>query len=119
MPADKPIYDFTSPTWAPLHLVVPADQAEMFMWMHGCVWADGFRLEAYKHRITRQYPYLSEDGAAYMVGGDEAPRLVDIRSALDAIADSLDELGWPRATTPADEAVYLERLAAQRRHPSP
>ncbi len=116
MPAAKPIIDLTSPNWAPLHLVVPADQAEMFMWMHGCVWTDGFRLEAYKHRITRQYLYLSEDGAAYMVGEDEAPRLVDVRRALDAIADSLDQLGWPRATTLADETARL--LAPRRRHPS-
>ena len=119
MPAAKPILDFTSPNWAPLHLVVPADQAEMFMWMHGCVWADGFRLEAYKHRITRQYLHLSEDGAAYMAGEDETFQLVDVRDALDAIGDSLDELGWPRATTPADEAARLAQLAARRRHPGP
>lgn len=93
MPAAKPILDFTSPNWAPLHLVMPADQAEMFMWMHGCVWPDGFRLEAYKHGITRQYLYLSEDGAAYMPGEDETLHLVEVRSALDAIGDSLDKLG--------------------------
>ena len=119
MPAAKPILDVTSPNWAPLHLVVPADQAEMFMWMHGCVWADGFRVEAYKHRITRQYLYLSEDGAAYMPAEDETLHLVDVRSALDAIGDGLDELGWPRPTTPADEAVHLEQLAARRRHSRP
>ena len=119
MPAAKPVHYFTSPNWAPLHLVVPADQAEMFMWMHGCVWADGFRLEAYKHRITRQYLYLSEDGAAYAAGDDEALHLVDVRNVLNAIDDSLADLGWPRATTPADEAARLEELAARRRHPSP
>lgn len=119
MPAAKPIHDSTSPNWAPLHLVVPPDQAEMFMWMHGCVWTDGFRLEAYKHRITRQYLYLSEDGAAYMAGEDEALHLVDVRSALDAIGDNLEELGCPRATTPDVEAARLEQLAARRRHPRP
>ena len=119
MHAAKPIHDFTSPNWAPLHLVVPANQAEMFMWMHGCVWADGFRLEAYKHRITRQYLYLSEDGAAYMAGDDEALHLVDVRSALDAIGHRLEDLGWPPATTPPDEAARLDELATRRRHPSP
>ena len=119
MPAAKPIHDFTSPNWAPLHVVVSPDQVEMFMWMHGCIWTDGFRLEAYKHRITRQYLYLSEDGAAYMAGEDEALHLVDVRSALDAIGDNLEELGCPRATTPDVEAARLEQLAARRRHPRP
>jgi len=113
-----PEHDFRSPNWAPLHLVVPADQAEMFMWMHRSVYADGVRLEAYKHRITRQYLYLSDSGSAYVAGEDESAHLVDVRSALDAIGDMLEQLGWPRATTPADEAAHLDQLAARRRHSS-
>ncbi len=100
MPTAKPVHDFTSPNWAPLLLVVPADEAEQFMWMHSCVWAHGFRLEAYKHRTTRQYLYLSEDGRAYIAGEGEAPELVDGRIELLAVGVSLDELRGPQATTP-------------------
>ena len=119
MPAAKPILDFTSPNWAPLHLVVPADQAELFMWMHGCVWADGFRLEAYKHHVTRQYLYLSEDGAAYMPGEHGTLHLVDVRSALDATATASAGSDGHGRPPPPTRRPALRSLAARRRHPGP
>ena len=113
MAAPEPTYEYTTPNWAPLHLVVPATQADLFMWMHGCTYADGFRLEAYKHVITRQYLLLDSRGCAYTHGEDGALQPVEVRSALDAVADMLESLGWPR------DATRRTRLAGRRRPPRP
>jgi hypothetical protein len=116
MPAGEPTHDFTSPNWAPLYVSSLRTRPTSFMWVHRCVHADGFRLEAYKHRISRPYLYLS-DGVAFMAGEDEALHLVDVRSALGTIADSLERPRRPRPTTPVDDAARLQEPAARRRHP--
>lgn len=119
MHAGKPVYDSTSPNWSPIRLVLSEDQTEMFMWMHAYIWPDGSRLDAYKHRITRQYLYLSDDCWVYLRGRGGALHLVDLHTALATIGDSLAALGWPRWITPADEAVRVEHAVAPRRHHRP
>jgi hypothetical protein len=50
--------------WAPLLELVP-DDINAFMWMFEAELRDGTPLQAYKHRWTRQYIYLDEDGRAF------------------------------------------------------
>jgi hypothetical protein len=53
------------PIWDPLLAVVGEELAGWFMWMCPVELADGTRIEAYKHRITRRYLYLDADGRAW------------------------------------------------------
>jgi len=53
------------PNWDPLLGVVGYGLMEWFMWMCPVELADGTRLEAYKHRITRRYLYLDRSGRAW------------------------------------------------------
>lgn len=113
MTTTEPTYDFANANWAPLRLVLPVAEAGMFMWMHAVIYEDGFRLEAYKHRITRQYLFLEQHGHAYVASPDGL-ELVDVRVALGAIGDDLERLGWPRDATSADELDGLD--GGSRRH---
>lgn len=54
--------------WAPL-LDLASDDIDAFMWMFETELPDGTPLQAYKHRWTRQYIYLDEEGRAF----DEVP----------------------------------------------
>jgi hypothetical protein len=50
--------------WAPLLDLAP-DDIGAFMWMFETELFDGTPLQAYKHRWTRQYIYLDEEGRAF------------------------------------------------------
>jgi hypothetical protein len=54
--------------WEPLLRLAPHD-VDDFMWMFEAEYDDGTPLQAYKHRWTRRYIYLDEDGRAF----DEIP----------------------------------------------
>ncbi len=53
------------PNWQPLLQVVGIGLMAWFMWMCPVELADGTRVEAYKHRITRRYLYLDARGRAW------------------------------------------------------
>ncbi len=57
--------DADEPNWQPLLQVVGIELVEWFMWMCPVALADGTRVEAYKHRITRRYLYLDGHGRAW------------------------------------------------------
>lgn len=119
MATSKPTHDFKTPNWTPLQRALPDEQVGMFMWMHTCVYDDGVRLEAYKHRITRQYLILDEAGNAHVPGEGGWLERLPIGDALDAIGDELERLGWPRSATVDDQTAHLERRRAAyaRHHP--
>jgi hypothetical protein len=50
--------------WEPLLELAP-DDVDDFMWMFEFVLDDGIWVHAYKHRWTRRYIYLAEDGRAF------------------------------------------------------
>lgn len=72
------------PVWEPLlHLLrVYVDD---FMWMHEVELDDGTRVHAYKHRETRRYLHLSDDGRAFVYGEPDFYREVDVRRLVDLV----------------------------------
>jgi hypothetical protein len=75
------------PTWEPLLAAVGGHHAEWFKWMYEIELADGSRVHAYKHVITRCYMHLSEDGRAFSSIGHHRYREID--------PDYAAELGLP------------------------
>ena len=108
------------PTWEPLLDVLGEELTAGFMWMHEETLEDGVRVQAYKHRMTRRYLYLSEGGAFAPTPCDRlAPVRLDgaiqaalcpwwilsgtdedrdlIRAAIDRVHERIDmtqPLGW-------------------------
>jgi hypothetical protein len=59
------LLQYDNPVWEPLLAAVGERLTGGFMWMNEEVLASGRRVHAYKHRWTRRYVFLSEDGHAY------------------------------------------------------
>ena len=59
------LLQYDNPVWEPLLAAVGERLTGGFMWMHEEVLRGGSALHAYKHRWTRRYLYLSEDGRAF------------------------------------------------------
>ena len=58
------------PDWTVLEEVVPKESLAWFMWMCEVELEDGALVQVYKHRITRRYLHLADDGRAfYYIGG--------------------------------------------------
>ena len=53
------------PDWQPLLDVVGVELAHWFMWMGGIKLEDGGYVHPYKHRATRRYLHLAQDGRAF------------------------------------------------------
>src|SRR5215467_7850542 len=53
------------PVWDPLLELIGERLTGYFMWMGAIQLADGRRVHAYKHRTTRRYIHLGEDGSAF------------------------------------------------------
>lgn len=55
-----------APDWMALEALLGSDElCAHFMWMHDVVLEDGTILHAYKHRWTRCYFHLADDGRAF------------------------------------------------------
>jgi hypothetical protein len=55
-----------APDWSALEALLGADElCAHFMWMYDVVLEDGTILHAYKHRWTRCYFHLADDGRAF------------------------------------------------------
>jgi hypothetical protein len=50
--------------WEPLLALAPED-IDAFMWMFEATFDDWTPVQAYKHRVTRQYIYLDHGGRAF------------------------------------------------------
>ncbi|HVY77544.1 MAG TPA: hypothetical protein VG898_03460 [Solirubrobacterales bacterium] len=59
-----------APEWEPL-LDLAEAHVEDFMWMYAVELEDGSRVQAYKHRWTRNYLFLDGDSRAYVYLGDQ------------------------------------------------
>ena len=53
------------PNWKPLIDLIGLELVDWFMWMFAIELSDGTRVHAYKHRTTRRYFHLGEDGRAF------------------------------------------------------
>lgn len=56
----------SAPNWKPLEAVLPLNQCGDWMWM-GTVEHDGRAIEQYKHRMTRGYLNVDQDGQVWRV----------------------------------------------------
>ena len=55
----------SQPNWRPLLELIGLELVDWFMWMFTIELSDGTRVHAYKHRTTRRYFHLGEDGRAF------------------------------------------------------
>jgi hypothetical protein len=83
------------PDWTSLEDLVRDLLVAQFMWMFEVELEDGARMDAYKHRMTRRYLYLAEDGRAFECVSGGRYREVD---PFMALAGACEEWGpWTRA----------------------
>ena len=76
------------PDWAPL-----ADALlGWFMWMYEVDLADGRRVHAYKHQITRRYVFLTADGDAFEYREDDRYREIELDDAFIRVFDDWQPL---------------------------
>src|SRR5438309_2009624 len=69
------------PDFGSLEQLLDVELGAQFMWMCEIELEDGTRVDAYKHRWTRQYLHLGEDERAFLyIGGDYVT--VDVYTAL-------------------------------------
>ncbi len=75
-----------APDWAALEALLGADElCAHFMWMHDVVLEDGTILNAYKHRWTRCYFHLADDGRAFYYVDDDLYRELKPHTAIKAV----------------------------------
>jgi hypothetical protein len=82
-----------NPVWDLLIRLAPEDVPD-FMWMYSVELVDGIRLQSYKHRWTRRYLYLDEDGRAFRRrpgGGEGGGRYEEVDPG-EALASTLRNL---------------------------
>jgi hypothetical protein len=72
------------PVWEPLLTLVRV-YVDEFMWMFEAQLEDGTRLHAYKHRETRRYLHLSEDGRAFFYEDPDFYCEIDPRRLVDLV----------------------------------
>ncbi len=77
------VVDGDGPRWEPLLSAVGGHHAEWFKWMYEIKLADGSRVHAYKHVITRCSMHLGEDGRAFAYVGDHRYREIDLEYAAE------------------------------------
>lgn len=92
------ILDEFDPNWEPL-LALARIYVDEFMWMFRVELRGGIRLEAYKHRWSRRYLFLTEDGRCFGFRGDSLYREIDVGEVFDW-AVGRTEVWWsiPRYT---------------------
>jgi len=99
--ADENLGD--DPDWDPLHVVLPLDWCDGFMWMFR-VEEDDAVIEMYKHGITRRYLMLDQFNRAYFYTGDGHAR-IPVAVAVEHVFDGIEEMGWTRETAYNEEFV--------------
>lgn len=83
------------PIWQPLLDLVGPVLAEWFMWMYEIRFADDSRVDAYKHRVTRRYLHVAQDGRVFAYVGDGRYRKIDPEVAVGVVLG-----GWDPADDP-------------------
>ena len=72
-----------SPDWAPLELVIGGELPEWFMWMFEVQLTNGLVLNAYKHRMSREYMHLSRNGSCFDFRSPNRYFEVDLAMAIE------------------------------------
>ena len=72
------VVDHEHPEWDPLRDALLG----WFMWMHVVELADGRRVHAYKHRMTRRYLHLTDDERAFVYCGESGYEEIDLEAAI-------------------------------------
>lgn len=91
------------PEWEPLHVVLPLDWCDGFMWMFRVTQGDA-TIELYKHGITRRYLNLDQFNRAYQFNGKDYDP-VPVAIAIERAFEGIDESGWTRQTGYDEEFV--------------
>jgi len=92
------------PDWRPLENLLCSDElCAHFMWMGDIELEDGTIVNEYKHRWTRQYLHLADDGRAFIYVGDERYQEADLTLAIGAVF-----LGWEGCEPTLEERVALQ-----------
>jgi hypothetical protein len=71
-----------TPSWTALEELLEEELLGDFMWMFEVGLEDGTRLNAYKHRATRRYFHLADDGRAFYYVPGSSYREVDRPTAI-------------------------------------
>jgi hypothetical protein len=74
---------FEEPEWQLLIDLIGLELVPWFMLMHGVELADDTRVRAYKHRATRRYLHLGEDGRAFAYVPRDRYREITLVEALE------------------------------------
>ena len=94
------------PDWQPLYDVVGVELAHWFMWMGGIELEDGGYVHPYKHRATRRYLHLAEDGRAFAYVPRGRYREIPRREAIELAFERWEEV----VPTPDEEdSIALQR----------
>ena len=100
------------PDWGPLHVVLPMEWCDGFMWMYR-VEQDDAVIELYKHGITRRYLNLDQTNRAYRYTEDGYVQ-TPVALAVESVFDGIEEMGWTRETRYDEEFVAEKhRLLAE------
>jgi len=99
--ADEHLGD--EPNWDPLHVVLPLQWCDGFMWMFR-VEEDDAVIEMYKHGITRRYLMLDQHNRAHRYTGDGHVQ-IPVALAVDLVFEGIEEMGWTRETAYNEEFV--------------
>lgn len=91
------------PDWDPLHVVLPLEWCDGFMWMFR-VEEDDAIIEMYKHGITRRYLMLDQYNRAYRYTGEGHVR-IPVAVAVERVFEDIEEMGWTRETAYNEEFV--------------
>lgn len=77
---------YSTPDWKSLEALLGSDElCAHFMWMHDVVLDDGAVLNAYKHRWTRCYVHLTDDGRTFYYVTGHQYHEVDPYRAIKAV----------------------------------
>lgn len=107
---------FSMPNWAPLGQVMDEELMGAFMWMFEVAMGDGTRLHAYKHRMTRRYVHLDEQGRAFTYCGEDRYRRLPLADALELALEGWQVLhSSPEEVKAAWAAIQRARRSSKRK----
>jgi hypothetical protein len=101
---------YHTPDWDPLEAVLCSDDlCAHFMWMADVELEDGTIVNEYKHRWTRQYLRLADDGRAFRYAGEGRYQEVDLILALGAVF-----MEWECCNPTPEERMALQSALRKR-----
>lgn len=95
MPSPIPgtVVQAETPSWAALEAAVGLVLAPGFMWMFEIRLADGTRVDAYKHVVSRRYLHLGKDALALTCHGEAGYIRVDLERSVAEVLRGTDAFG--------------------------